>query len=426
MDRLIKQVAIIGGGIMGCAAAYYLRRMGVSVTLFERGEIGTEQSSRALGYVRCQGRHRAELPLSVLANRMWETLSVELGADVEYVRQGNLVVAETQADEERLRKSCEAARTNGLSTRAVGRDEIARISPKLRGPWRSGIFTEEDGHASPTKATQAFAAAARRLGADLRTNVGVRGIAVSGGRAAGVRTANGVFAVDAVLCVAGISTNFFLRPLGVALPIQVVRSSNLETVVKEPFTRTGVWTPYISMRPRLDGSFAFGTGYRGSPPDHDLGAPTVDNLGYFLPRYLRNPRRPRLRLNRDFGDSIRRRFSAVAASRPMPDPVINAPQIAERLVWAQKFFPHLTPLAAARTWACRIDVTPDLVPAIGPWGPPGLFTAVGFCAHGLALAPIVGKTLAELIVAGRSDVDLRTLRPGRFRENDLQEDPVAL
>lgn len=426
MDRSGKQVAIIGGGIMGCAAAYYLRRLGVSVTLFERGEIGTEQSSRALGYVRCQGRHRAELSLSVLANRMWETLSAELDADVEYVRQGNLVVAETQADEERLRKSCEAARANGLSTRAVDRAEIARISPKLHGPWRSGIFTAEDGHASPTKATQAFAAAARRLGADLRTNAGVRGIAVSGGRAAGVWTTDGLFAADAVLCVAGISTNSFLRPLGAALPIQVVRSSNLETIVKEPFTRTGVWTPYISMRPRLDGSFAFGTGYRGSPPDHDLGAATVSDLGYFLPRYVRNPRRPRLRLNRDFGDSIRRRFSMAASAMPMPDPVINRPQIAERLVWAQKFFPHLVPLEAARTWACRIDVTPDLVPAIGPWGPPGLFTAVGFCAHGLALAPIVGKTLAELIATGRSDVDLRALRPDRFRENDLQEDPVAL
>ena len=426
MDRSVKQVAIIGGGIMGCAAAYYLRRLGVSVTLFERGEIGTEQSSRALGYIRCQGRHRAELPLSVLANRMWETLSAELEADVEYVRQGNLVVAETEADEERLRKSCEAARANGLSTRAVDREEIARISPKLHGPWRSGIFTAEDGHASPTKATQAFAAAARRLGADLRTNAGVRGIAVSGGRAMGVWTADGLFAADAVICLAGISTNFFLRPLGVALPIQVVRSSNLETIVKEPFTRTGVWTPYISMRPRLDGSFAFGTGYRGSPPDHDLGAPTVGSLGYFLPRYMRNPRRPRLRLNRDFADSIRRRVSTAAATTPMPDPVINQPQIAERLTWAQKFFPHLVPLEAARTWACRIDVTPDLVPAIGPWGPPGLFTAVGFCAHGLALAPIVGKTLAELIVTGRSDVDLRGLRPGRFRENDLQEDPVAL
>lgn len=426
MDRSVKRVAIIGGGIMGCAVAYYLRRLGVSVTVFERGEIGTEQSSRALGYVRCQGRHRAELPLSVLANRMWETLSAELDADVEYVRQGNLVVAETPADEERLRKSCEAARANGLSTRAVDRDEIARISPKLRGPWRSGIFTEEDGHASPTKATQAFAAAARRLGADVRTNTGVRGIAVSGGRAAGIWTVDGVFAADAVVCVAGVSTNFFLRPLGAALPIQVVRSSNLETVVKEPFTRTGVWTPYISMRPRLDGSFAFGTGYRGSPPDHDLGAATVGSLGHFLPRYLRNPRRPRLRLNRDFADSIQRYFSMAASSAPMPDPVINRPQIEERLVWAQKFFPHLAPLEAARSWACRIDVTPDLVPAIGPWGPPGLFTAVGFCAHGLALAPIVGKTLAEMIATGRSDVDLHPLRPGRFRENDLQEDPVAL
>jgi glycine/D-amino acid oxidase-like deaminating enzyme len=420
------RVAIIGGGIVGCATAYYLRRRGVSATILERGEVGAEQSSRALGYVRCQGRHKAELPLAVEASRMWGSLSGELQADLEFVREGNLVVAETAEDEARLHRSAEAARSVGLSTRIVDRAEIVRLTPRLAGPWRSGIFTAEDGHASPVKATKAFAAAAR-LGAELRPGIAAGRIAVADGRVVGVETSAGLVAADAVLCAAGVSTNFLLRPLGLALPIQTIRSSNVETKCVEPFTRTGVWTPYISIRPRLDGSFCFGTGYRGSPPDHDLGVATLSNLAHFLPRYLANPRRPRLRVNRDAIDSVHRSLRRRAAMRPMPEPIVNRRQIAERLGWARQFFPDVGGFEAARAWAGRIDVTPDLIPIIGPFGrPAGLYVAVGFCAHGLALSPFVGKVLAELISTGRSDVDLRAFRPSRFAEDDLQWDPLAL
>jgi glycine/D-amino acid oxidase-like deaminating enzyme len=401
--------------------------MGAAVTLFERGELGQEQSSRALGYVRCQGRHRAEIALAVAANKMWPGLSGELQADLEYVREGNLVVAETEADEARLLRSAEAARAHGLSTRAVDRVEIARISPRLAGPWRSGIFTAEDGHTAPAKATDAFGQAARRNGTEIKTGVGVRAIILRDGRASGVATDAGVHEADAVLSVAGVSTNFLLQPLGWNLPIQTVRSSNAETVPQAPFTRTGVWTPYVSMRPRLDGSFAFGTGYRGTRLDHDVGAGTLAHLRRFLPLYVRNPRRPRMRFNRDFADSVRRRLSVRAATTPMPEPVVNEGLARERLVWAERFFPHLKPLALARAWSGRIDVTPDMIPVIGALGrPAGVYVAAGFCAHGLAISPVVGKSLAEMIVTGRSAADLRPFRPERFREGDFADDPTAL
>ncbi|MFO0996852.1 MAG: FAD-binding oxidoreductase [Alphaproteobacteria bacterium] len=421
------KVAVIGGGIVGCATAYYLRRRGVSVTILERGEAGAEQSSRALGYVRCQGRHKAELPLAIEASRMWGDLSGELQADLEFVREGNLAVAETEADEARLRRSAEAARAAGLSTRLVDRAEITRLVPKLAGPWRSGIFTAEDGHASPVKATTAFAEAAMRIGAELRTGVAAARIVLADGKVAGVETGAGLVPADAVLCAAGVSTNFLLRPLGLVLPIQTIRSSNVETVPVLPFTRTGVWTPYISIRPRLDGMFSFGTGYRGSPPDHDLGITTLSNLALFLPRYFANPRRPKLRLNRDFFDNARRAVSRTAAIRPMPEPIVNETQIAERLRWASQFFPHVGGFKPARAWAGRIDVTPDLIPIIGSFGrPAGLYVAAGFSAHGLALSPFVGKAMAELIATGRAPIDLRAFRPSRFAEGDIQYDPLAL
>ena len=73
-----QQLMIVGGGIVGCATAYYLARRGVRPLLLERGEVGSQQSSRNWGFVRQQGRDPAEVPLVVEANRIWQGLEQEL------------------------------------------------------------------------------------------------------------------------------------------------------------------------------------------------------------------------------------------------------------------------------------------------------------------------------------------------------------
>ena len=78
------EVVIIGGGIIGCATAYYLAKEGVSVIVLEKSDhIGNGGSSRNGGGVRQSGRDPRELPLAMYAvEHMWPTLSEELGVDV--------------------------------------------------------------------------------------------------------------------------------------------------------------------------------------------------------------------------------------------------------------------------------------------------------------------------------------------------------
>src|SRR4051794_13056781 len=90
-----REVVIIGGGISGTAAAYELARAGARVTLLERGLLASMASGRTLAGVRQSGRHPAELPLATAAVERWAVLGEELGADVEYRRQGNLRLART-------------------------------------------------------------------------------------------------------------------------------------------------------------------------------------------------------------------------------------------------------------------------------------------------------------------------------------------
>ncbi|MDQ2654030.1 MAG: FAD-binding oxidoreductase, partial [Chloroflexota bacterium] len=83
-------VVIIGGGISGTATAYELARLGVPVTLVEQGTLASMASGWTLAGVRQSGRETPEIPLAMAAVERWGYLTEELGADVEYRRNGNL------------------------------------------------------------------------------------------------------------------------------------------------------------------------------------------------------------------------------------------------------------------------------------------------------------------------------------------------
>ena len=98
--KVTADVIIVGGGVVGCAAAYYLAKKGVKdVIVLEASEsIGHGGSSRNGGGVRQSGRDVRELPYAIYAvQNMWPTLSEELGMDVEYYQKGNLRLGKTEA-----------------------------------------------------------------------------------------------------------------------------------------------------------------------------------------------------------------------------------------------------------------------------------------------------------------------------------------
>ena len=112
-------VAIIGSGIVGTAAAYCLAKRGVAVIVCEKGEVAAEQSSRAWGFVRQQGRDPAEVPLMVEGIRVWQGLERELDADLEGLQAGNLVTAEGPEQLASYEGWLSAAREFGLDSRIL-------------------------------------------------------------------------------------------------------------------------------------------------------------------------------------------------------------------------------------------------------------------------------------------------------------------
>ncbi len=90
-------VVVIGGGIVGVSAAYYLARRGVTVALVEKGRIGAEQSSRNWGWCRQQNRDARELPMATESLTLWDRLAGEIGEDLGFRRCGLLYLSDDDA-----------------------------------------------------------------------------------------------------------------------------------------------------------------------------------------------------------------------------------------------------------------------------------------------------------------------------------------
>lgn len=98
------EVAVLGGGLIGCAVARELARAGVRVGLFERGRIGAESSAAAAGMLGVQGETDDELMLQLglesraLFPALLGALRDESGVAVEFWRTGTLWVSFTTAE----------------------------------------------------------------------------------------------------------------------------------------------------------------------------------------------------------------------------------------------------------------------------------------------------------------------------------------
>lgn len=416
-------VVIVGGGIAGCASAYFLAKRGVRVVLVEKAEIAAEQSGRNWGVVRQQGRHPWELPLAMAANRIWRQLQRELGRDFEWLQGGLLTLAPDAQRMAELEAWQRRTADQGLESRLLTGPQAAALLPALSGSWAGGLHTAGDGQANPEKATRALAEAARDAGARLYTRCAAEAISVHAGAVSAVRTEGGEIRTPTVLCAAGAWSARLARPLGLKLPQRSFRSTSLATAPAPPLTALVVRTTELTFRQGQDGRIVLA---RRGRRDHDLTLDTFRTLRDF--RAQRWLGRDRLRwrvgrpLLRDLRTLIPGSFAQRHPFRSLRDhePALNRASAREGLAQFHRLFPTLADLPAERLWAGVIEATPDHLPVLGEAAAPrGFLFATGFSGHGFALGPIVGRLISELVVDGAPSLDLHRFRLGRFAEGDL-------
>lgn len=429
MDKQ-ADVVVIGGGIAGSAIAYHLAKRDAKVVLLEKGEIGDEQSGRAWGFVRQQGRSPREIPLMMECNKMWQSLSEELNADIEWVQGGNLAVA---YDDERIRQLeewCKVGQEYGLDVKMLTGQQVHDMIPQASGTFAGGMFTESDGHAEPIKATTALARAAQENGADIVTRCAVEDIETSNGQVTGVVTENGVVRAPVVVCAAGAWSPKVARMIGLYLPFRVVRATVTETTATDPITPVGFWAPGLSFRQRPNGSLYVASSARS---DYDVDLESFRDIRLFMPNFLKNRQHFKINVGKELVQDILRYMPwSPARKHPFAHTVGVEPEPNQRTVTTtmrrfHKLFPSLESVGVQRIWAGRIDATADAVPVMGEVGrPKGFIFATGFSGHGFAMGPIVGKVISELILDGKPSLDLYPLRHSRFKEGDMDQPKAVL
>lgn len=196
----MTDVIVIGGGIAGCTTAYFLARDGVDVTLLEQFSLGSLASGSNAGSLHAQIQPepflefgeswvRQFLPaLNLYKGSMsiWQDIEATLGADLEVVLGGGIVVAADDAEMRFLADKAELERSVGIETELLSASELRDRAPYVGPAQVGGAFCPIEGKASPLAAARAFAAAARDFGATILERHSVTGI----------RRTQGYFEVD--------------------------------------------------------------------------------------------------------------------------------------------------------------------------------------------------------------------------------------
>jgi len=202
-------VAIVGGGVIGCAIAYALAEAGATVTVYERAACGAEASGAAAGIMapRIHADEPALLALgfaSVERYPSWcEALQSESGIDPELARTGVLELAHDDAQATDLHAKVEALQRAGHSVRWVDADAARGIEPGVNPAIAGALYDPEGLQVHPQRLTRALAEAATRRGVVIRTGVEIVGLDADGSRASGVRTADGVHPSGHVVIAGG-------------------------------------------------------------------------------------------------------------------------------------------------------------------------------------------------------------------------------
>ncbi len=380
-------VIVIGGGIIGCSAAYYLSKLGKRVLVLEREDI-TRGSAGAtdgvVGYHTKKPGHQMDLAVQSIA--MFENLSEELGMDIEYgLRCGGMQPVEDKMQWDILSEIVEEQRKSGVDIHMISIEEARQIEPQLAPDLYGALYSPTGGKVNPIRMTIAYFRAAKRLGAEFLTETEVTGILKEGSCVLGVQTDKGEYRADAVVNACGSWAAFTARMAGIEMPIKPRKGQLIVTEPIGPFmdcTLQCARYNVIKFRPET------------------IKDPAVLKMGASLS----------IEQTESGGLIIGSTRELVGYDRENTLEAIET--ILKRAV---RFFPALKDVCFIRAFAGLRPYTPDGLPIIGRVDAlEGFYMAAGHEGDGIALAPVTGKLLAEQIVYGKESYSLEPFSPNRF------------
>ena len=410
-------VLVIGGGVVGLCAAYFLRRTGRDVTVLTRDPVGTGASAGNAGMIvpshivplaapgviaqglrwlahpespfyikpradaalaqwlltfrrHCTEAHVARAApllraLSLASVELFEEMQNDLG-DFGFAQTGLLMLYHTEKGRKENLRNAALAEEMGLVVERLDAEAVRALEPGLRTPVEGAVLYRQDGRVDPDRLLRRLAEALRARGVALREGLTVTGFERRGDRLTGARTTAGLIEAETVVLAAGAWSGRLAKAAGVRLPVQPAKGYSLTL----PAPNDGPRLPMILTDEKT----------------------TV------------TPMPGRIR----FAGTL-----ALAGFDPSVDPRRSAP--IRRL--ARRYAPDASEddLDRAGVWSGFRPCSPDGLPLLGR-SPrhANLFFATGHGMMGVTLAPVTGKLLAEFLTGVAPSLPLAPLAPERF------------
>jgi len=378
-------VVIIGGGSHGLATAYYLQKEhGIrDIAILEKRYIGSGAAGRNTTILRSNYKTPEGARFYDASVKLYEGLAQELNFNLLFSQCGHLTLAHSDRAMFVMANRAEVNRLNGIDTRVIYPDEIKQLAPAMQVdnphatyPILGALYHPPGGIIRHDAVVWGFARGADQGGAELHQNTEVLGLSRTNGHIDRVRTNRGWIKAGQVLnCTAGWST-LINDMAGVPLPIT---THILQACVTE------------AMKPLLD----------------------VVIVSSQMHIYVSQTDRGEFLMGAEIEPWTTYRMQGT----------LNFLQ--EVCRHTLELFPQLERARLLRSWAGLCDLSPDYSPILGKTEVENFHVSAGWGTYGFKAAPIVGKTLAELVATGRTPELIAPFALERFYEDRLVSELAA-
>lgn len=369
--NLKKDVCVIGGGVIGLATAYYLLKAGKSVVILEKAEVGGGASSSCDDMILLQSKKPGiALTLAIESLDIYRGLSDELGADIGFSSHGGMIIIEDEKQLRIMENFVKQQIACGLDVEIVDKKTLFKKQPHVASYMIASTYSKSDSQVNPLMLMRGFLHNGLNMGLDVFRNTPVSEIAQSGDhwKVTGQNDIN--VECGNVVIAAGAWSGQIGTLLGIDIPITPVKGQLAVTEQIAPIGETNCWTAaYIASK---------------NDPSILVGRSDYEN---------------KIGLGFSFTQTAEGNY-LIGSTREHAgfDKTTDFSAIARILEQARKYFPIMNNVNIIRTMAGFRPGTSDGSPIIGAVdGYPGIFIAAGHEGDGIALCPITGKSVAEMV-----------------------------
>lgn len=389
-------VIVIGGGIQGTATAYYLSKKGYSVAIIEQNDIASGTASHTDGATLISDKQPG---IDVLQGyhsvNQYRKLAQEFSYDIEFESCGFMYVCETEQEMAAAADYAAKVTAQGFPMRTMDPYEMCQHEKYLAKDLTGGLWTESDGLVNPYKTCFGFVEEARKYGLDVYTNHEVTGIKLGkGNQVEGVITDRGTFATTKVVNACGVWAPFIGRMVGIDIPIEPRKGMLLVTEKSEIIAHTEIL-----------------------------------EFGYWLAKFFADFKRPVSELIEKHNvclniETTMSGNTIVGGCRLFRGYDVRSEYeimqaIAQRAI---RFFPVLADMNCIRSFSGIRPFCLDHLPIVsGVDEVPGFYIAAGHEGDGIALAPITGLLMSQIIAGEPTEFDATELSFARFKGVDLSK-----